>query len=170
MGMYDGSPGDFYSYIRNNLSYPLMAKRYGSQGVAIASFMIDREGRSTREYVVNEIGNGCGDEVVRLIKNAQWKPDSTNNTYELPLRFQLEDFNTVLELAYSKASGFYEQKNYSEVIPYLNTIVALNPYDVAAIKRRCIAYYNTQQIGLACRDNARLAELGQTIVDDIDCK
>jgi len=101
---------------------------------------------------------------------AKWKPDSTNNRYEFALKFQLDDFYQVIKKAYKKSIKLYYKQKYEELIPILNLIIELNPYDIEALKIRGIAYHKTDQVYYACADNMRLLHLGYPKIDGIDCK
>lgn len=59
---------DFYSYIISNLFYPKAAWRKGTQGFVEVEFSIGSPGNNIDQVrIVKDIGNGCGDEVKRVL-------------------------------------------------------------------------------------------------------
>ena len=87
----------FYS----NLKYPAEAKKDGTQGMVISSFVVMENGRIGNIEIVKDIGAGCGDAVRLALEqmnenNVKWTPGKQNGKvvkvkYTLPVKFKLED-------------------------------------------------------------------------------
>jgi len=67
ISQFDGDKDQFQHLVQSNLDYPIWARRYGSQGISIVSFTIDENGNSINHVFVNPIGNGCDEEVIRIV-------------------------------------------------------------------------------------------------------
>ncbi len=62
-------------FIGKNLIYPYKAKEEGIQGEVFVSFFIEKDGSITNAEIIRDIGGGCGDEVLRVIKlMPRWNP------------------------------------------------------------------------------------------------
>jgi len=88
------------NYIFTNLKYPEAAKKEAVQGKVLASFVIDKSGFLTNIKIIQDIGSGCGDEVVRVLEtmnqmDEKWNPGKQRGEvvqveYTLPVVFRLE--------------------------------------------------------------------------------
>ena len=84
------------AFITNNLRYPVIAKENGIQGTAVVQFVIELDGSITNIRLVKDLGNGCGQEALRLVqKMPKWKPglDKGNPVrvlMTLPVKFVME--------------------------------------------------------------------------------
>lgn len=65
----------FYTYINENIKYPVYAMRMGIQGKVFVQFVVNSDGSLTDMQVVKGIGGGCDEEAVRVLQNApKWNP------------------------------------------------------------------------------------------------
>ncbi|MBK8565254.1 MAG: TonB family protein [Saprospiraceae bacterium] len=84
------------AFITNNLRYPVMAKENGVQGMAVVQFVVERDGSITNVQLARDLGNGCGQEALRLVqKMPKWTPGRDKGQpvrvlVTLPVRFKLE--------------------------------------------------------------------------------
>jgi len=88
------------NYIFTNLKYPEAAKKEAVQGKVLASFVIDKSGFLTNIKIIQDIGSGCGDEVVRVLEtmnqmDEKWNPgkqrgEAVKVEFTLPVVFRLE--------------------------------------------------------------------------------
>jgi TonB family protein len=88
------------TFVVNNLTYPTIARENDIQGLVVVSFVIDKAGNVTAVRCVKDIGGGCGDESVRVVKlmiekNMIWTPGEQDGEkvkvkYNLPVRFRLQ--------------------------------------------------------------------------------
>lgn len=82
-------------FIRNNLHYPMEAKKAGIQGTVYVSFVIETDGSVTDIKILRGIGGGCDEEVVKMIsKMPKWKPgrqrgETVRVQYNMPIKFTL---------------------------------------------------------------------------------
>ncbi len=87
-------------FIYEYIEYPDIARETGLEGRAIVQFVVDKDGRVSNVKVVRDIGGGCGDEAVRVIKlmnekGIKWTPgrqqgQAVRVQYILPVMFKLE--------------------------------------------------------------------------------
>ncbi|MEM7102314.1 MAG: energy transducer TonB [Bacteroidota bacterium] len=86
-------------FIYSNIKYPERARENGTQGMVVVSFVVRKTGEITDIEIAHDIGNGCGTEVVRIVKSMpDWIPGFQNGRpvnvlFKLPVRFTLEDKN-----------------------------------------------------------------------------
>ncbi len=84
-------------FVQKNLIYPDSAKLMGIEGVAIVRFLIDEQGRIQNPKLLYDLGYGCGDEALRIIrKMPRWEPAVKDKQpvaveLELPIRFEFLD-------------------------------------------------------------------------------
>jgi TonB family protein len=96
MASFPGGEMDMYSWLGNNIKYPIDAKETGVAGIVIITFVIEKDGSLTDVQVLNGIGAGCDEEAVRVIKAMpKWIPGKQNGIpvrtqFNLPIRFTLE--------------------------------------------------------------------------------
>ncbi|MBO7540440.1 MAG: energy transducer TonB, partial [Bacteroidales bacterium] len=78
-----------------NLNYPEKAKAEKITGKVYVSFVVEKDGSISNVKVLRDIGYGCGEEAVRVVKAMpRWKPGMQRGKnvrvqYTLPLNFQL---------------------------------------------------------------------------------
>ena len=84
-------------FIGENLNYPPLAQENGIEGTVVLRFIIDETGAMSDIRIIRDIGGGCGNEAVRLIKSMpeNWQPGKQRGKpvrvyYTLPMRFKLE--------------------------------------------------------------------------------
>ncbi|MDJ1503136.1 energy transducer TonB [Xanthocytophaga agilis] len=84
-----------YTLIQKNLRYPALARNNKVQGTIYAGFIIDEKGFIKSPQILQGLGYGCDEEVVRVLNlMPQWIPAQQNgrNTaikYILPISFYL---------------------------------------------------------------------------------
>jgi TonB family protein len=85
----------FYQFVGENLDYPADARRKGIQGKVYVEFFIEKDGSITNPRIIQGIGGGCDEEVLRVIsKSPKWNPGmqkgkSVRQRYTLPMIFSL---------------------------------------------------------------------------------
>lgn len=92
---------ELLSLLAQNIRYPEAARQANIQGVVATSFIVEKDGRMTDVKVLKDIGGGCGEEAVRVLKalgeaGLRWQPALIKNEavrmrQVLPLRFRLEE-------------------------------------------------------------------------------
>ncbi len=85
----------FYRFVGENLRYPADARRHGIQGKVFVQFIIEKDGSITNPIIIQGIGGGCDEEVLRVIsKSPKWNPGKqkgkpVRQRYTLPMIFKL---------------------------------------------------------------------------------
>ncbi|TGE24651.1 energy transducer TonB [Hymenobacter aquaticus] len=86
---YEGGQEAMYAFIEKELKYPIMARRNRIQGVCIVSFTLNTDGTMSGIKLVKNIGGGCGEEALRVVRLMKFnKPDYAVLT-SLPVTFKL---------------------------------------------------------------------------------
>jgi len=94
---FPGGLDKFAAYLGKSIRYPAVARENGTQGRVIVSFVCEKDGSLTDVKVARDIGDGCGDEAVRVIKaSPKWKPGIQNGrpvrvAYSVPVAFTLAE-------------------------------------------------------------------------------
>jgi len=83
-------------YIYTNIKYPQIARDEGIEGLVKISFVVDKSGKPTDFEIKEDIGGGCGEEALRVVKSMpDWIPGkqkgkAVNVQYNLPVQYKLE--------------------------------------------------------------------------------
>ena len=97
MPQFPGGDDALYEFIYKNLKYPQTAKERKIQGKVYVQFTVDKDGAIINPRVVRDIGGGCGEEALRVVKMMpKWIPGEQSGKvvsmgFTLPFRFTLED-------------------------------------------------------------------------------
>ena len=95
MPEFPGGQEGLVNYLVENLNYPEKAKAEKITGKVYVSFVVEKDGSISNVKVLRDIGYGCGEEAVRVVKAMpRWKPGMQRGKnvrvqYTLPLNFQL---------------------------------------------------------------------------------
>ena len=93
--MFPGGQEELMKYISENLRYPQQAREIGTQGFVYVTFVVERDGSLTDIKILRDIGAGCGEEAVRIVKTMpKWIPakqrgKAVKMQYNLPVKFTL---------------------------------------------------------------------------------
>ncbi|SHI80686.1 protein TonB [Hymenobacter daecheongensis DSM 21074] len=86
---YEGGQEAMYEFIEKELKYPIMARRNRIQGTCIVSFTLNTDGTMSGIKLVKNVGGGCGEEALRIVRLLKFrKPDYAILT-SLPISFKL---------------------------------------------------------------------------------
>ena len=87
-------------YIYSNIRYPDEARENGVEGMAVVSFVVEKDGRVNEVRIVRDPGAGTGREAAKVVKmmdldNIFWVPGRQNGRhvrvqFNLPVKFKLE--------------------------------------------------------------------------------
>ena len=86
----------YFEYLKKNLRYPDLARDNNISGTVVVQFVIDKDGSVYKAEVIRDIGGGCGQEVLRVIKAMpKWNPAKHNgkpvrSAFNQPVIFILE--------------------------------------------------------------------------------
>jgi len=96
MPSYEGGDQAMLSFLYNNIKYPAQAKESTIDGMVVVSFIVEKDGSTSSHEILRDIGGGCGEEALRVIKKMNnWTPGYQNGEkvrveYKLPVKFKLE--------------------------------------------------------------------------------
>ena len=94
---FPGGDSALFMFICMNLSYPDQARDNGLEGVVTVRFVVKKDGTIGNVKLLRDIGGGCGQAVVEMVKSMpRWKPATqsgkpVNCEFVLPVKFQLTD-------------------------------------------------------------------------------
>ena len=94
---YPGGLKALTDFVASNLEYPQRALDNGTQGKVLVRFVVEKDGAVSGIQVIKDIGDGCGDEVIRILKRTKkWTPAKVNglpvrSVYRLPVTFRLPE-------------------------------------------------------------------------------
>ena len=83
------------NFLRDNIIYPLSARKSGIQGTVYVTFVVEPDGSLTDARVLKGIGGGCDEEVIRIIKlMPKWEPGKQDGIpvrvqFNMPVKFTL---------------------------------------------------------------------------------
>jgi len=86
----------FYTFIGENIDYPIAARRMNIEGMVFVRFVVEKDGHITDVQVVKGIGAGCDEEAMRVVKAApSWVPGKQRGRpvrvlMTVPIRFVLQ--------------------------------------------------------------------------------
>jgi protein TonB len=84
-------------FIYKNIVYPKIARENGVEGMVVVRFVVEDDGSISSPEIVRDIGAGCGEEAVRIVKMMpNWIPgrqrgNAVRVMFNLPVRFDLVD-------------------------------------------------------------------------------
>jgi protein TonB len=93
---YPGGEASLIQYLKEDVQYPKFALENGITGVAIVSFVVNKEGAVQDVQLLKDPGGGCGKEAVRAVQAMpNWIPGYLDDQpvkvrYTLPVKFNLE--------------------------------------------------------------------------------
>jgi TonB family protein len=94
----NGGLAAFYSFIGQNIRYPMDARRKGIEGKVFVEFVVERDGLLTKIKTIKGIGGGCDEEAERIIKlSPNWIPGKLKGVpvrqkMVLPISFKLGEY------------------------------------------------------------------------------
>jgi len=96
MPEFRGGADSLYVFLDKNIRYPKYAKDNKIQGNVFVQFVVEKDGTITNPKVLRDIGGGCGEEALRVVRMMpKWKPgilrgEAVRVQYTLPVIFQVE--------------------------------------------------------------------------------
>jgi TonB family protein len=82
-------------FLAKNLKYPEKAIKDSIAGRVFVSFIVEKDGSLSNIKVIRDIGGGCGEEAIRVMKlMPKWTPAKVGNKlvrqqYYMPIEFRL---------------------------------------------------------------------------------
>ncbi|MCH8331587.1 MAG: energy transducer TonB, partial [Bacteroidetes bacterium] len=95
MPVFPGGMEALVVYVGENLKYPVEAKKKGTEGMVLVSFVVSNDGGVRDVKAIKGIGDGCDKEAVRVVnKMPKWDPGMVEGKpvavqYNLPVKFTL---------------------------------------------------------------------------------
>lgn len=92
---YVGGQTAMIEFLWKNLQYPAEAMEKNVQGTVYVSFIVEKDGSISNVVLKRDIGSGCGEEAVRVVKMMpKWTPGKQNGKevrtqFILPVTFKL---------------------------------------------------------------------------------
>lgn len=86
---YEGGQTAMYDYIAQELKYPALAKRNRIMGQVIIGFTLNEDGSLANAKILKNIGGGCGDEALRVVKLLKFNAPGFASNYSIPINFKL---------------------------------------------------------------------------------
>lgn len=83
-------------FLYSNLKYPKQARKKKCEGTVYISYVIEKDGSLSNQKIVRDIGCGCGEEALRVVKAMpNWEPGTQRGRpvrviFNLPIKFRLE--------------------------------------------------------------------------------
>lgn len=84
------------SFLAQNVQYPDSAKSADVEGTVYVSFIIDEDGKMTNPSIIRDIGHGCGNAAIAVLKKMpDWEPGKHDGKkvkvkLNLPIHFYLK--------------------------------------------------------------------------------
>ena len=92
---FPGGAEALYKYLAQNIKYPQLARENNITGRVYVTFVVEKDGSVTGVRVLRDIGGGCGQEAIRVVKAMpKWTPGKQRGKnvrvqYNLPVNFSL---------------------------------------------------------------------------------
>ena len=83
-------------FIYKNIKYPAIARDTDIEGTVVLRFVVDKTGKITSPEILRDIGGGCGEEALRVVKMMpDWiagkhEGKTANVYFNLPIKFKLQ--------------------------------------------------------------------------------
>lgn len=93
---FPGGMDALYKYLAQNIKYPQLARDNGITGKVYVTFVVEKDGSIANPKVLRDIGGGCGQEAIRVVKSMpKWSPGKQRGKavrvqFNLPVNFSLK--------------------------------------------------------------------------------
>jgi tetratricopeptide (TPR) repeat protein len=154
-------PDSLYTYIHDSLKTPFEATANCIEGLVVVEFTVTKDNRLDSFIIKKNIGGGCDQEALRLIKNTdgKWTAGLANNQpidvrFSCPILFKTKNprCEKTIDYYYKKANKYFYAQLYEKALVYFDHVVRSNPYDQDAIYKRGITKFETGDKKGACSD------------------
>ncbi|MBA4848857.1 M56 family metallopeptidase [Emticicia sp. BO119] len=101
---YPGGVKQLYTFINNNLRYPIEAAQNNITGKVFVKFVVRKDGSISDLKILKGIGYGCDEEAVRVISQLpRWKPGKQNGKlvnvmFTMPINFVIDADKSTMEI------------------------------------------------------------------------
>ncbi len=96
MPQFPGGEAEMMKFIYKNIKYPPIARENNIEGLVVVTFVVGKDGSINDIKVLRDIGGGCGEESVRVVKKMpKWNPGKQRGKpvqvqFNLPVKFKLQ--------------------------------------------------------------------------------
>lgn len=93
---FPGGEDKMFEYLYSNIKYPQVAKENNITGRVFLTFVVEKDGSIANAKILRDIGGGCGQEALRVVKNMpKWSPGKQRGKpvrvqFNLPVVFDLQ--------------------------------------------------------------------------------
>lgn len=93
---FPGGDLELMKFVGKKIKYPAIARENNIEGRVIVKFVVNEDGSISQAQVLRDIGGGCGDEALRVIKMMpKWEPGKQRGKavkvwFTMPVQFKLE--------------------------------------------------------------------------------
>ncbi len=97
MPVFPGGDAELMSFLKSNLSYPVVDLETGTHGTVTVRFVVNKDGSIGNIEILRSLSPGCDKEAIRVVKKMpDWIPGKQNGNpvrvyYTLPVRFRLSN-------------------------------------------------------------------------------
>lgn len=94
---FPGGMEELVMFVCMNIEYPEQAHKANIEGKVYVRFSVEKDGSVSNIRILRDIGYGCGDAVVKMLKSMpRWKPARVDGKnvrveFDLPIAFILSD-------------------------------------------------------------------------------
>ena len=94
---FPGGMEALYKFLQDNVQYPRLVLENGIEGRVYVTFVVETDGSITNPRLLRDIGGGCGQEALRVVKMMpKWKPGKQQGKvvrvqFNLPVNFVLPE-------------------------------------------------------------------------------
>lgn len=178
--------GDVSAFLQSQLEYPSDALAQKIKGSVLVAFTITDKGAVSDAELVSNIGAGCGEEALRLIRstNVLWRPaiqdnqdvsvrmhqriyfDSNNKTEivrEKPVTAKGKKERTRedrIKVLFDHGMKNFSEEKYSKARHYFQQVLKLQPDDDNTIYNLALTKFKLKDSDGACKDLKGLAAKG----------
>ena len=109
---FPGGDSALYMYLCMNLSYPDAARENKIEGMVVVLFVVEKDGSVSNVRVLRDIGGGCGEAAVEVVKNMpRWEPGrqagkAIRTQFSLPLKFELKNDDSTNGMSQEEKCNF----------------------------------------------------------------
>lgn len=97
MPQFKGGEEEMMKFLGMNIRYPKEAKEAGTEGIVVASFIVEKDGTLSDIQIIKELGMGTDEEVIRVVEtmSGKWLPGKQDGApvrvqYTLPVRYTIK--------------------------------------------------------------------------------
>lgn len=87
MPTFPGGDEELYAFIGQNIVYPEIAKKAGTEGRVTVRFTVGKDGRVSNPEILKGIGAGCDEEALRVVKSLPRFTPGKQNGVAVPVKY-----------------------------------------------------------------------------------